>query len=341
MSDFLTVTADTAAVEPESTGGQKYQKTPPDPRFWKPTIKNAAKEYQAMVRMLPRGLNGLKNKLNPSVKILTHRLKSEQAKVFMNVKCRKMLGEDQFCPICDAGWAIFNEGKAQNNKEIKDQGKDILAKESHIMNILIRNDIQVTDLIGQVKLWEHTGKMNKTLFEPTKEEKRDPSKPASIKKKQIFYPYSPKNGRDFLVMVTEDPEKHMASYDNSEWDTDGFSDLAGSDAEIMAILDKCYDLTEFLTVPSAEEAAQKYAEFCAKVEQKLAGRAASGSMPGTGTATGAGKVATKNVKTGDAQNYFGGASVQTPSASASPAPSAEPEVEFESENSAADDELPF
>ncbi len=80
MSDFLTVTADTAAVEPESTGGQKYQKTPPDPRFWKPTIKNEAKEYQAMVRMLPRGLNGLKNKLNPSVKILTHRLKSEQAK---------------------------------------------------------------------------------------------------------------------------------------------------------------------------------------------------------------------------------------------------------------------
>jgi hypothetical protein len=81
MSDFLTVTADTAASEPETTGGQKFQKTPPDPRFWKPTLKNEAKEYPAMIRMLPRGLNGLKNKLNPSVKILTHRLKSEQAKV--------------------------------------------------------------------------------------------------------------------------------------------------------------------------------------------------------------------------------------------------------------------
>lgn len=338
MSDFLTVTSDTAAVEPEVP---KYQKAPPDPRFWKPTIKNEAKEYQAMIRMLPRGLNGLKNKLHPSVKILTHRLVNKEAKVFMNVKCRKMLGEDQFCPICDAAWAIFNEGKAQNNKDIKDQGKDQLAKESHIMNILIRNDIQLTDLIGQVKLWEHTGKMNKTLFEPTKEEKRDPSKPAPIKKKQIFYPYSPKDGRDFLVMVTEDPDKKMASYDNCEWDSDGLSDLAGSDAEIMAILDKCYDLTEFLTVPSVEELAQKYSEFCAKVEQKLTGRAANGSITGTGTATGAGKVATKNVKTGDAQNYFQGSSIQGQSAGTLPSASPEPEVEFESENSAIDDELPF
>lgn len=340
MSDFLTVTAETAAIAEPENGGQKFQKTPPDPRFWKPTIKNAAKEYQALVRMLPRGLDGLKNKLNPSVKILTHRLKDERAKVFINVKCRKTLGEDQYCPICDAGWAIFNEGKAQNNKELKDQGKDVLAKESHIMNILVRNDIQHPELNGQVKLWEHTGKMNKTLFEPTKEEKRDPSKPAPLKKKQIFYPYSPKAGRDFLVMVTEDPEKKMASYDSSEWDTDGFSDLAGTDAEIMAILDKCHDLSEFLTIPTAEEAAQKYAEFRAKVEQKLSGRAANGSLPpeAMGTATGAGKVATKNVKTGDAQNYFSGAKVST--TSAIPEAVAQPEFDVV-EDSASDDELPF
>lgn len=332
-ADFLTVTADTAAVEPERKSG--FTKTPPDPRFFKPSIKNEAKEYQAMVRPLPRGLNGLKNQLHPSVKILTHRLKNEQAKVFVNVKCRKTLGDDQYCPICDAGWAVFNEGKAQNNKDIQNKGKDILAKESHIMNILIRNDIQDPSLIGQVKLWEHTGKMNKILFEPTKEEKRDPSKPAPIKKKQIFYPYSPKKGRDFLVMVTENPENKIASYDGSEWDEDGFSDLAGTDAEIMAILDKCHDLSEFLTAPSVEEAAQAYADFNARVEAKLNAKSANGGIPGESykAPSGAGKVATKNVKTGDAGAYFGGTTQ-------SESPSASPSFDM-NEESAPDDELPF
>ena len=336
MSDFLTVTAETAAVEPEVNNGVRYQKAPVDERFWKPTIKNEAHEYQAMIRMLPRGLNGLKNKLHPSVKILTHRLKSEQAKVFMNVKCRKTLGDDQFCPICDAGWAIYNEGKLQNSKELKDQGKDVLAKESHIMNILIRNDTQHPELIGQVKLWEHTGKMNKTLFDPTKEEVRDPSKPVSIKKKKIFYPYSPKDGRDFLVVVTEDPEKKMASYESSEWDEDGMSDLAGSEAEMLAILDKCNDLSEFMSIPTAEEAAQKYAEFRAKVEQKLSGRVAAGSLPEAyGSASGAGKIATKNVKTGDAQTYFQNAPEK------SGLPMSQPDLPALTEESAPDDELPF
>ena len=40
-ADFLTVTADTAAVEPERKSG--FTKTPPDPRFFKPSIKNEAK----------------------------------------------------------------------------------------------------------------------------------------------------------------------------------------------------------------------------------------------------------------------------------------------------------
>jgi hypothetical protein len=136
-------------------------------------------------------------------------------------------------------------------------------------------------------------------------------------------------------MVTENPENKIASYDGSEWDEDGFSDLAGTDAEIMAILDKCHDLSEFLTAPSVEEAAQAYADFNARVEAKLNAKSANGGIPGESykAPSGAGKVATKNVKTGDAGAYFGGTTQ-------SESPSASPSFDM-NEESAPDDELPF
>ena len=342
MSDFLTITNETAPdLNPAGKGGNGGGKKPVDPRFWKPTIKNEKKEYQSYIRLLPRGINGLKNRLNPSVKVLTHYLKSDSAKVFRTIKCRKTAGSEEVCPICEAAWAIFNEGKKQNNEDLKDMGKSMLPKETHVINILVRNDIQNKDNNGQVKLWEHTQKLNETLFAPTKEEKADPNK-VSLKKKEIFYPYSPKHGRDFLVVMTENPKNKYPTYDSSEWDKE-YSDLAATEGEIMAILDKCHDLTEFVSnIPTIEEAAQKYSEFRAAVETKEAAQLLTGGTASASVAlSGSSATAFKNVSSGNAQEYFQGGSVQNaPAPQSNPLASMEP-VAPSMEDSIADDELPF
>lgn len=337
MSDFLTITADNAPV-PE----QQAQK---DPRFWKPTIKNKDKEYQAQVRLLPRGVDGIKNKLEPSVCLQTHHLKNLKHKVFLTIKCPKTLDEYAYCPICEAAWGIYNAGKAVNDKNMMKEGTSRLPTESHLINTFIRNDITQPANNGLVKIWEHTKKQNTVLFAPTKDAATDPNK-KSLKKVEKFFPYSPKAGRDYVVIVTENPENGMASYESSEWDSEGFTDLASSNEEIMAILDKCYDLGEFFNdIPSTEVLAQKYTEFCNRVEEKerlalLNGKGGSsvGSTP-AGNSAPAGKPAT----TGNAKDFFGGAKTNADAPKEEPpkpAPKAQQAV-MEEESTLDEEELPF
>lgn len=335
MSDFLTINADNAPVPEQQNAGQK------DQRFWKPTIKNKEKEYQAQIRPLPRGIEGIKNKLHPSVTLQTHHLKSLKHKVFLTIKCPKTLGESEYCPICEAAWGIYNAGKSVNDKLMMKEGTGRLSTESHLMNIFVRNDITQPANTGLVKIWEHTKKQNTVLFAPTKDVATDPNK-KSLKKVEKFFPYSPRTGRDYVVIVTENPENQMASYESSEWDSEGLTPLAGSDEEIMAILDKCYDLNEFISdIPSVEVLAQKYTEFCTRLEEKermalLNGKGGSsaGSTP-TGNFAPAGKPAS----TGNAKDYF--TKTETPKEEPlKQAPKAQPAV-MEEESSLDEEELPF
>ena len=335
MSDFLTITADNAPVPEQNNDTQK------DVRFWKPTIKNKDKEYQAQIRPLPRGVEGIKNKLHPSVPLQTHHLKSLKHKVFLTIKCPKTLGENEYCPICEAAWAIYNAGKERNDKLMMKEGTSRLSTESHLMNIFVRNDITQPANTGLVKIWEHTKKQNTVLFAPTKDVVTDPNK-KSLKKVEKFYPYSPKAGRDYVVIVTENPENEMASYESSEWDSEGLTDLAGTNDEIMAILDKCYDLNEFISnIPSAEVLAQKYTEFCTRVEEKerlaiLNGKGGSTTGSGhVGNSTPAGKPAS----TGNAGDFFKGG--KTNDEAPKEAPKEAPSASSDEDVMVDEEELPF
>jgi hypothetical protein len=276
MLDYLNVSPDEAAANNPSNdkkGGKKEK----DARLFSPNINNADKEYQAKVRQLPQGLDGLKNKLPVSVEQHTHFIKEPAHKLYLTVKCRKTLGPKEHCPICDANWKIYNAAKDVNDKPMMDKAKSRMAKVSHIGNFLIRDDINTPENNGRVMLWRHTSRMQKTLLEPTLAEGAGEEKRGFKKAKERFVPYSPVNGKDFFVIVTENPENQFPSYDGSYWDEDGLSNLAESEDKMMSYLEQCHDLREFIDdVESAEELTRKYMEFNAKLEERMQGGGPSG-----------------------------------------------------------------
>lgn len=336
MSDFLTITEDNAP-QPEK---KVY-----DPRFWKPTIKNKAKEYHALVRMLPRGRDGIKNRLEPTVKLLKHRLVDKKSKVFMEpILCPKTLDPWAACPICDAAWGIFNEGKKNNNKSLQDVGKSRLPQESHLVNIYLREDYTDKENTGLVKIWEHTPAVNRELLLPTKDEPVDPSKP-NQKKKKKYYPYCPKTGRDREVIVTENPENQMATYSASKWEADEdteaaiYRPLAETDDEIYAILDKCYDLSEFTKViPTGEELANHYSKFLDKINASANSSAMSGGSTPVSRGEGNSAPSTKAPATNSGESFFG--DNKKPS---QPAPAKKDELVMDvvDEPELGEDDLPF
>lgn len=269
MLDYLNVSPDDAAASnPQQRKGGDKEK---DTRFFSPNIKNSEKEYQARIRQMPQGLDGLKNKLPVSVEQHTHFIKEPEHGLYLTVKCRKTLGPKEHCPICEANWAMYNTGQ----KELKNKAMDRKNQVNHIGNFLIREDITNPANTDLVKLWRHTNRMHKTLLEPTLSESSEGEKKGFRKKKERFVPYSPVNGRDFYVIVTENPENGFPSYDGSYWDEEGLSNLAVSEDEMMAYLEQCHDLREFIDdVKSAEEINRLYMEFNQKLEEKMGARSA-------------------------------------------------------------------
>lgn len=265
MLDYLNVSPDDAAAsnpQSDKRGGKKEK----DVRFFTPNINNADKEYQSRIRQMPQGIVGLQQKLPVSVEQHTHFIKEPEHNLYLTVKCRKTLGPKEHCPICEANWAMYNTGAKDLKKKALDRKNQI----NHIGNFLIRDDITDPENSGTVKLWRHTNRMHKTLLEPTLADAVDTAKKGFKKGKERFVPYSPVNGKDFFVIVTENPENGFPSYDGSYWDEDGLTNLAATEDEMMGYLDQCHDLREFIDdVPSVEEINRLYTEFNQKLEDKI------------------------------------------------------------------------
>ena len=276
LSSLLNVSVDDAYEISKKPVGNTREK---DERLWKPSLTKDRKEYQACVRPLPRGIVGLQNRLSPTVEQHTHFIKervgtkSDGTPIYMNltVKCRKTLGKGEKCPICEANWATYNHATQTANKALKDQAYSRRNIVSHIGNFYIREDLTQPQHTGIVKLWDHTDKMNNVILDPTRPEDANAEQGTKgfKKKKERFTPYSPVNGRDFFVIVQENPQTGITDYGGSYWDENGLSDLAPTEDEIMAILEQCHDLSEFVNnVQSAEDLSRLYGDFLAKVAEK-------------------------------------------------------------------------
>jgi len=266
---------------------ESQQKTKQDERFWKPRIPKGKSEYEAVVRILPPSVQWLENRHLPwSVQVQTHYVKDEKnPKIGFTVKCRKMLGPDEQCPICDYNWAVWREAKERNDKLTQKQMVRRSNKVSHVGNILIVDDVTMPKFNGEVKLWDHTDRMNSWLNAPMRPPKKEEVKEEDAKNKyrkakkvEEFNALHPTKGRNFLVFVDNSEKKGddgqaIVSYDDSEYlsETDP---IAKSKEELISLLDRCYPLDEFVKdVPSAKQLELTYQEFRDKV------RDAGGEVP--------------------------------------------------------------
>ena len=235
-----------------------FVKRKDDPRFWKPSVNNAAKEYQAMVRVLPRDASGTQNFF---VRQDMHYFKDASGtKVVFAAKCRGTLGLDD-CPICQYANQFRNHN---NNPEMKKLWEERRASKKFMANILVIADLTNPANNGQVLIWEHTPPVARKLNAPAVtgvqlEAAKFGAEPTLVK----FDPSHLKDGRNLIVHMNLD-QKGFPTYEPSYWD-DHFSSIADDDATVNQIMSSVYNLNEFTDdVESADVLQSRLQEFLAK-----------------------------------------------------------------------------
>lgn len=283
-----------AASAPQSPSTEPTR--PVDTRVWKTRLDDTHKSYSAQVRILPNMKRDAQGNLdydrvNPSPfrKIIVHylRIGNGEKKYF---KCLKTLHEGikqkGICPYCD--WT-FNRyymlkkaadaGDALAAEELKTNQRN-QASTSYVANALIRTDMVHNEFNNQVKIWEHSMKVNEALDYPrepevvalrrwknTKEGRKKPDSEfvpneLELRNASRFFPEQIRGGRDFIVTCQESASeidgKPINSYDASKF-VDTPSDVAATDAEIISYLNQCVDLDEYQRedLPATYEEAQK------------------------------------------------------------------------------------
>lgn len=241
-----------------------------DPRFWKPTVNNAAKEYKALLRVLPRQRDGRGGYCVPQH---VHYIKENVGgkDIYLSVKCRKTLGKDEFCPICDANKKMYNT----KQEALMEKAKGRSASVTYIGNFLILRDLVRPELDGNIKLWEHRKYMNDMIMAPmtkgvelVKAQSFD-AKPVL----QNFYPYHPTLGHNLVVHMNVNPKNNIPSYENSYWESQASAFTDNQDT-LDYVFGNLFDLSEFMDdVPSVDEINKRFLDFNERV-------AAAGSDPG-------------------------------------------------------------
>lgn len=305
----------TAASLPPSQSTEPERKV--DERVWKTRLDDTHKYYSAQVRILPSVKRDAQGNLvwdkNPSPfrKIVVHYLRIGKGpkKYF---KCLRTLSDAPdfykgICPYCD--WKTERYHKL---KPLADAGDAIAAEEvkvnegnaastSYVANTLIRQDTVHSEFNNQVKLWEHSVKVNNTLdyprepevvakrrWENTKEGRKKGAvyvpNELELKNATRFFPEQVRGGRDFIVTCQESGNiingKAINTYDASKF-VDAPSDLAATDAEILAYLNQCVDLDEF----QREDLPANYAEAQKMLNEWLAEQTGSASYDNSADVT--------------------------------------------------------
>ena len=236
-----------------------FVKRKDDPRFWKPNVNNAAKEYQAMVRILPRDIGGTQNFF---VRQDMHYFKDiSGTKVVFAAKCRGTLGLDD-CPICQYANQFRNHN---NNPEMKKLWEERRASKKFMANILVIKDLTNPANDGQILIWEHTPPVARKLNAPAiggvqlDSVKTFGAEPVLV----TFDPSNLKTGHNFVVHMNLD-QKGFPTYDPSYWDHDPMS-IANDAATENQIMSSIHNLNEFMDdVESVDVLQSRLQEFLAK-----------------------------------------------------------------------------
>jgi hypothetical protein len=280
-------------VAPITQLPQDIQTTGTNTNEWKPRLNTKAGivSYSARTRLLPEGLDGLKNNTQPIVKSFMHYLQDKETGVYRKVKCRHSLSGDKFsknerCPVCDNLWTRWKAFNKIGNAAGKTYIQKMLAIEEWHGNVLIREDDNNNENNNTVKIMEMTTHLRNLIWDPTVPQKKLPNNaPNREKPKRMFYPHCPYNGVDFQVILSVDNSKQITdkkasnTYDASYY-LDNPSPLANTEEEMVDILSQCHDLSEYYRiVPTEEEAEQVCNSFWTEVSEKQTKQQMAGSVP--------------------------------------------------------------
>lgn len=250
-----------------------------DPRFFKPSIRDPKdpkdqrpEEYQALVRILPRGFD----KDKPfAVHQMEHFFR--ESNIWFSKKCRLTLGDKEACPVCDSNWKMWNLAKETRDEALKAKARNRMPKENYICNVYIIKDIVHPENNGKVMLWKMTKNMYDIIMSAMKPQQKKASAfeeaaPQQGPSQAPFIPYDVVNGRNLVVHLIRDAKTQIPSYSSSYWykPENGPVLLAKTEQEIDAILRDCNDLMEFISdVPTVEILTKELANFQAKLTNQF------------------------------------------------------------------------
>ncbi len=228
-------------AKPSGEGGKSYE----DDRFWKLTPDKAG-NATATIRFLPR----VEGDEFPWVRVFNHSFQGPTGKWYIE-NSLTTLGEND--PVGELNSRLWNSG-SEANKEIARKQK---RKLSYTANVLIINDPAKPENNGQVKLF----KFGKKIFDKI----MDKANPTFEDEKPVLV-FDLWEGADFKLRMRK--VDGYSNYDQSQFMEQ--SEIAPTDEEKLAIVEKQYKLSEFLDRKNFKT----YEELKRKLEQVLSGEGA-------------------------------------------------------------------
>jgi hypothetical protein len=242
QNDFTKILGEFDKIAKPSEGGSKSYE---DDRFWKLTPDKAG-NATATIRFLPR----VEGDEFPWVRVFNHSFQGPTGKWYIE-NSLTTLGEND--PVGELNSRLWNSG-SEANKEIARKQK---RKLTYIANVYIINDPAKPENNGQVKLF----KFGKKIFDKI----MDKANPTFEDEKPVLV-FDLWEGADFKLRMRK--VDGYSNYDQSQFMDQ--TEIAPTDEEKLAIVEKQYKLSEFLDRKNFKS----YDELKKKLEMVLSGDSA-------------------------------------------------------------------
>lgn len=245
-----------------------------NPNEWQLQCDAQHESVEAIIRILPRGLEGVQGNLWPHVNCRKHYLKTRDKQRWGNgpIICRGNIPDPtqkygkSFCPLCKETWDRYYKIKNQwGDQQVKNSGiSGNLAVDDIFVNVLIISDFVHPENNGQIKIWhakpKQWDKVMSALPERNVNKNGQAKQQYTSTQKYVGIPWHVLSGANFHLIGTWDTSKAWDEQHKGAavWDASNFdptpTPLANSDEGIMQILNQCFDLSGYdIAPPSVQE----------------------------------------------------------------------------------------
>lgn len=213
----------------EESQGQNFK----DERQWYPERDKETGNASALIRYLPAIHTEL-----PWVKLFSHGFKGDTGKWFIE-NCPTTLGRD--CPVCEANSELWNTGDESNKNIARKRKRQV----NYYSNIYVIQDPQTPENNNQVFIFRYGSQIHDMLMQAM-----DPQ----FEDDPVINPFSVfEDGANLNLRIIK--KNGQTNYDEKSKFSD--KDVLGTEEEIEDIINKAYDLNEFV----AEDKFKSYDEL--------------------------------------------------------------------------------